>query len=81
MNFQLSGMSVLQAAIASCPGREAYGRGFPCDMTNAATPRQIAIPKALVYKGNHIWRYGHIWQSSSVRFLSEFDIVIRCYFC
>jgi hypothetical protein len=67
--------------ITSRPSREAYGRAFPCDITNAATPKQIAIPKVAVNKGNHIWRYGHIWRSSLVRFLSGMDIVITCYFC
>jgi len=45
-------------------GNDAYARGFPSDIMNAATPTQIAMPKAVVYKGNHIWRYGHIWRSS-----------------
>jgi hypothetical protein len=47
---------------------------------NAATPAQIAMPKAVVYKGNHVWRYGHIGRSPLVGFLSEFDMVITYYF-
>lgn len=50
-------------------------------MSNAATPAQIAILNAVAYKGNHVWRYGHIRLSSLVRLLSEFDIVIAYYFC
>jgi hypothetical protein len=50
-------------------------------MMNAATPAQIAIPKAVLYKGNQIWRYGHICRSSFLRFLTIFDMVIACYFC
>ena len=63
------------------PGREGYGGCFSCDITNDVTPKQIAAVKATADKGNHIWRYGHICRSSSVGFLSEFDMVITYYFC
>jgi hypothetical protein len=76
----ICGTSKQQATVQASQPR-AYGCGFPCDIMIAATPAQIAIPKAVVYKGNHIWRYGHIRRFSFVRFLSAFDIVAAYYFC
>jgi hypothetical protein len=72
MNFRIGSVALTAARslrdsgatsyIAIRPNHEAYGRGFPWDIKNAATLKQIAIPKVAVYKGNHIWRYCHIWR-------------------
>src|SRR5271169_4244066 len=62
-------------------GREDYGRGAWCDITNDATLKQIAAAKDMVNKGTHIWRYSHIGQPSlcCVSVL-ELDVVAIRYF-